>query len=256
VWFAALLIAAREALWTWEVRQDSARWVFVILALAICVFAVGHLMAGSVDWIVTFALTAALPPLVRPVSARGELQIGVLAALAAATKLEGIPLAAILIGAGLWRCTMAVRGDAGATGSTLVRALVGAALRLVAPVAIAVVPWVIQGLRHDLFRDPQSGSFDVSRAPEIAVSLGQAMLRPEWHLAPLVLLLLPLLFVRRATRLVGVVVTLLLAVYLLRYFTASFDYEFSVLSSFPRLAFHVIPAVATGLAAVATPRER
>ncbi len=91
VWFAALLIAAREALDAWNVRQDWARCVFVLLTLAIGVFAVGHLMAGSVDWIVAFALTAALPALVRPVCARRELQLGVLAALAAATKLEGHP---------------------------------------------------------------------------------------------------------------------------------------------------------------------
>ena len=66
VWFAALLIAACEALDAWNVRQDWARWVFVVLTLAIGVFAVGHLMAGSVDWIIAFALTAALPALVRP----------------------------------------------------------------------------------------------------------------------------------------------------------------------------------------------
>jgi hypothetical protein len=65
--------------------------------------------------------------------------------------------------------------------------------------------------------------------------------------------LLPLLLLRRDTRLVGAVVTLLLAGYVLRYFTASFDYQFSVLSSFPRLVFHVFPAVVVGVAAVAVP---
>jgi len=61
----------------------------------------------------------------------------------------------------------------------------------------------------------------------------------------------PLLFLRRDTRLAGTVVALQLAGYLLRYFTASFDFRFSVLSSFPRLIFHVLPAVAIALAAVA-----
>jgi hypothetical protein len=246
VWFAALLLAARESLDAWAVRSDAARWTFVILALAIGVFAVGHLMAGSVDWIIAFALSAAVPALVGPTSTRAELQLGVLAALAAATKLEGIPLAALLIGAGLWR-------RAASPGGPRPRALAGAVLRLALPVAVAIVPWFVQGLRHDLFRDPQSGAFEAGRAPEIAVSLWQAMLRPEWHLAPLVLFLLPLLFWRRATRMIGVVVVLLLAAYVLRYFTASFDYQFSVLSSFPRLVFHVFPVVVTGLAAVAAP---
>jgi hypothetical protein len=247
VWFAALLIAAREALDAWNVRQDPARWVFVILTLAIGVFAVGHLMAGSVDWIIAFALTAALPALVRPFSARCELQLGVLAALAASAKLEGIALAVLLIGAGLWR-------RASSPGAALGRSLGGAALRLTLPTVIATAPWLIQGLRHDLFRDPQSGALDPGRAPAIAVSLWQAMLRPEWHLAPLILLALPLLFLRRSTRLAGAVVSLLLGGYVLRYFTASFDYEFSVLSSFPRLVFHVFAAVVVALAAVAAPR--
>jgi hypothetical protein len=246
VWFAALLIAAREALDAWSVRRDWARWVFAILTLAIGVFAVGHLMAGSVDWIIAFALTAALPALVRPVCARGELQLGALAALAASAKLEGIPLAGLLIVAGLWR-----RASLG--GGSRLRSLGGTVLRLATPAAIAAAPWLIQGLRHDLFRDPQSSALQLDRAPAIAVSLWQAMLRPEWHLAPLVLFLLPLLLLRRDTRLVGAVVTLLLAGYVLRYFTASFDYQFSVLSSFPRLVFHVFPAVVVGVAAVAVP---
>jgi hypothetical protein len=84
------------------------------------------------------------------------------------------------------------------------------------------------------------------------------MLRPEWHFASLVLLLLPLLFVRRETRLVGAVIALQLAGYLLRYFTASFDFRFSVLSSFPRLIIHVLPALVVALAAVAAawPKRR
>ena len=252
VWFAALLIAAREALDAWRVPKDLGRTTFILLALAIGVFAVGHLMAGSVDWIVAIALTASLPALVRPVSARGELQIGLMAALAAATKLEGLPLAALLIGAGGWRRLRSRQARAGESSpAEEAGSMGGAAVRLLLPSAIAVLPWLVQGLRHDLFRDPQSGAFEIDRAPAIAVSVWEAMLRPEWHFASLVLLLLPLLFVRRDTRLAGAVIALQLAGYLLRYFTASFDFQFSVLSSFPRLIFHVLPAVVVGLAAVA-----
>ena len=128
--------------------------------------------------------------------------------------------------------------------------MAGAAARLLLPSVIAVVPWLVQGLRHDLFRDSQSGGFEIGRAPAIAASVWEAMLRPEWHFASLVLLLLPLLFVRRDTRLAGAVIALQLAGYLLRYFTASFDFRFSVLSSFPRLIFHLLPAVVVALAAV------
>jgi hypothetical protein len=268
VFFAALLAAARAALDAWAVRERGARVAFALLALAIGVFAVGHLLAGSTDWLVAFTLTAALPAVIRPPSARGELQLGVLAALAASTKLEGIPLAAILIGAGLWKRARGwhrggAGGEAGSTPARVslqsarapsaldaTRVLAGAALRLAVPVVLAVTPWLVQGLRHDLFRDPQSGAFEARRAPAIAAAVWQAMLRPEWHLAPLVLLLLPLLFARRETRLAGAIVALQLGGYLMRYFTASFDYEFSVLSSFPRLVFHVLPAVVVGLTVV------
>jgi hypothetical protein len=131
-----------------------------------------------------------------------------------------------------------------------------AAMRILLPVVLAVTPWLVQGLRHDLFREPQSGAFDIGRAPAIVESLWEAMLRPEWHFASLVILLLPLLFVRRDTRLAGTVIALQLAGYLLRYFTASFDYRFSVLSSFPRLVFHLLPAVVVALAAVVGGRLR
>jgi hypothetical protein len=260
VFFAALLVASSEALAAWAVRQEAARMTFLLLALATGTFAVGHQMAGSVDWIVAFALVAAVPALVRPVGAAGELQLGILAALAAASKLEGLPLAALLIAAGAWRRLRPALlgrtpGDDGGRGEERprghdVRSLAGAAARLVLPWVLAVTPWVVQGFRHDLFRDPQSGVLEPERAPAIAAALWQAMLRSEWHFVPLVLLLLPLLFLQRDTRLIGMVVALQLTGYVFRYFTASFDYEFSILSSFPRLAFHLVPVVLVGLAAV------
>jgi hypothetical protein len=255
VFFAALLVAAREALDAWAVRRDRARVVFAMLALAIAVFAVGHQMAGSVDWIVALALTAALPALIRPPVASGELQLGMLAALAASSKLEGIPLAALLIGAGaVRRVRQALIGGARPSGRAAsgdgARAIGSAAVRLALPSIVAVTPWLVQGFRHDLFRDPQGGPFEAGRAAAIAAGVWQALLRPEWHLLPLLLLLVPLLFLRRETRVAGGLVALQLAGYLLRYFTAAFDYQFSVLSSFPRLVFHVFPTVVLGLAAV------
>jgi hypothetical protein len=243
--FGGLLIAVSEALRATALREPVARIAFLVVALAVGAFAVGHLMAGSADWIVAFALAAALPALHRPPSVGGELQLGVLAALAASSKLEGIPLALLLFGAGLWR-RLRHAPDARSIGS-----LAGAVSRLAGPSLLAVTPWLVQGLRHDLFRDPQSGPLELERAPAIAAAVWRTMLQPEWHLAPLALLLVPLLYLRPETRLIGAVVTLLVAGYLLRYFTAAFDFEFSVLSSFPRLIFHVFPAVVVGLAVLA-----
>lgn len=240
VLLGVLLAAGREALRAHDVAATVRRWTFAILVLAVATFAVGYLMAGSADWIVALALVAFFAALRRLPHPAAELQIGIFAALAAATKLEGVSLALWLVAGAVWRCR---RRSASALGWT--------ALRLGGPPLLATLPWVVQGVRHGLFGHLQSGGFEVSRAAGIAATLGQTMLRPEWHLVPLALVALPLLLALRETRLLAAVVSLQLAVYVVRYFTATFDYEFAILSSFPRLMFHVLPAVllALGLAA-------
>jgi hypothetical protein len=58
-----------------------------------------------------------------------------------------------------------------------------------------------------------------------------------------VLLTLPLLLLVRRTRPVAAVAGLQLLFYLWIYFSAPLDTEFQVISSFPRLAMHLVPAV-------------
>ena len=236
---AMLLVCAREALRSWHVERVLAQFSLAIITVTLVMFGVGYLMAGSSDWVIALALVAALPSLGRPPSRAGDLQIGLLAGLAASAKLEGVALAVLLIGAALWR-----RLQAGHRPGIAILS------RLLAPPLLACLPWLVQGYRHGLFSHSQSGSFEVGRAPEIAAALWQTVLRPEWHLVPLCLLLIPLLVARAETRVIGSLVLLLLGVYVLRYFTATFDYEFSVLSSFPRLIFHVVAPVLFGLTVI------
>ena len=239
VFLAMLLVCVREALRAWRVEEVLAHFSVAIIAMALVMFGVGYLMAGSSDWVIALVLVAVLPALARAPSLTGDLQIGLLAGLAAAAKLEGVALALLLVGAAVWRRLQ--KGERPSAASFT---------RWLGPPLLACIPWLLQGARHGLFSDSQSGAFEPSRGPEIAAALWQTMLRSEWHWVPFCLLLVPLLLARAETRIVGGIVALLLAVYVTRYFTATFDYEFSVLSSFPRLMFHVIPTTLVGLTVV------
>ena len=114
--FALLLAAAREGL-----RQGGAdRFIrqagLALIALAIGAFGIGYMTAGGADWLLALALTAAVPPLLRPADRVGDFQIGVIAAFAAASKMEGVPLAAFLVLVQWARHVLGDRAPAGAPG--------------------------------------------------------------------------------------------------------------------------------------------
>jgi hypothetical protein len=74
-------------------------------------------------------------------------------------------------------------------------------------------------------------------------TLIEATAGENWHGLPAVLLVLPLLLLLRHTRPVAAVAGLQLLFYLWIYFSASVETGYQVISSFPRLALHLIPAV-------------
>lgn len=79
----------------------------------------------------------------------------------------------------------------------------------------------------------------------VAAALGTR----EWHGLPWLLpVLLPLLALRRATRPLGLVAGGQALVYLSIYLTSGLEARFYVLSSLPRLLFHLMPAALVGLA--------
>ncbi|MFY9826199.1 MAG: hypothetical protein WAM82_32840, partial [Thermoanaerobaculia bacterium] len=97
VLFALLLAACREAL-----RQSGADPFIqqagtALVALSSAAFGIGYVMAGAADWNLALALAAAVPPLLRRPDRAGDYQIGVIAAFAAASKIEGVPLATFLV---------------------------------------------------------------------------------------------------------------------------------------------------------------
>lgn len=232
IFFALLLAGVRETL-----REAGSGPLYrqagiALVALAVAAVGTGHLMAGAADWMIALAVMAALPALLRPPDRAGDFEVGVAAAFAAASKIEGVPLAGFLVLVHLARRLRADRrlGPRGV-------------LRLVLPPAMVGLPWLARVLHHDLLQEANSGAFQISRAAEIGPALLEALTLPAWHGFILAVFLpLPLLFVSRV-RAVALVVALQLAFDLYVYFTAPVDTRFYVLSSFARLAFQVVPAI-------------
>jgi hypothetical protein len=233
-----LLVVAREALaepTPGRARLDawSRQATLSVLACGVAAFGISALMAGSADWLVALALMAALPPLARPADRGGDLQLALCAAVAAASKAEGIPLAAWLLGVQLLRH---LRGGW--------RTALASLPRLVLPVAAVVVPWAARVVQHSLYQTFNSGPFTPHKARAVLPALLESMASPAWHWLTLGLLLLPLLLLRRGPLWpFAAVLALQSLLYGWQYMSAPVDARFLVLSTFPRLALHLLPSV-------------
>lgn len=242
--FALLLASVREALRgcdPWE-RQAG----IALAAAALGAFAIGHRMAGGADWLLALALMAAVPALSRPPDAAGDLQIGGIAAFAAAAKVEGVMLAGLL---GL--AQLARRPGQEARGHRLG---IGRLLRLGALPALVILPWWTQVQRHHLFSVMSNDRLTGERTRTALTAVLDVLRLPAWHGFSYVIVLLPLLFLRRSTRPLAGVLGGQLAFYLWIYLVSGFDTRLYVLTSFPRLLFHLVPAVMVG-AMLALPRS-
>jgi hypothetical protein len=242
--FTLLLAAAREILRTAEpfVRQAG----IALLAVVLAAFAIRHQMAGAADWMPALALIAAIPALSRPPDAAGDLQIGVAAAFAAASKVEGVMLAGLLGLAQLARRP--------AEGPWLNVLGMSRLLRLGLLPALVVLPWWLQVRRYHLFSVLSSGGLSWERAKIAGPAVVKAINVPGWHGFAWVILLLPLLALRRGTRPLTFVLAGQLAFYLWIYLVAAFDTEYYVAMSFPRLLFHLVPGVLVGVLFQLRPR--
>lgn len=246
IFFALLLAGVRETLREAGCGPTDRQAGIALVALPAAAVGTGHLMAGAADWMIALALVAALPALLRPPDRAGDFEVGVAAAFAAASKIEGVPLAGFLV-----LVQVARRLHAG------FRLDPGAALRLILPPALVGLPWLARVLHHGLLQETNSGAFEISRAAEIGPALLEALATPAWHGFILAVFLpLPLLFHSRV-RAAAMVVSLQLLFDVYVYFTAPVDTRFYVLSSFARLAFQVVPAIlVTAVVALERPRQR
>ncbi len=230
--FALLLAASREGLRRGGADGFTLQGGLALVALSAGAFGLGHRMAASADWMMALALAAAVPPLLRPPDRAGDFQVGIAAAFAAASKIEGVPLAAFLVLVQLGRRAWAER-----------RLSFGAAARTALPAAAVVLPWLGRALHHHLFLPFNRGPLQLSRAGEIFAALPEALGVRAWHGFALAALLPPLLLLHRRTRPFAAAATLQLLFYVYVYFTVRIeDLRFFVLSNFARLAFHLVPA--------------
>jgi hypothetical protein len=235
--FALLLAAVREGLRQGGMDRFTLQAGVAMVALITAAFGIGYVMAGAADWNLALALAAAVPPLLRPPDRTGDFQIGdfqigIIAAFAAASKVEGVPLAAFLVAAQIFRRIAAGR-----------RLAFKAALRTGLLPAAVILPWLIRAVRLHLFQSFNSGAFELARAGVIFRAVAAALWTPAWHGLLPAMFLPPLLLFPRRTRAFAAVATLELLFYFYIYFTSGVgDYRYYVFSNFPRLGFQLIPA--------------
>jgi hypothetical protein len=240
--FLLLLLAGREALIQAGTERLVAQATLAVTALAAAAAGMRGNMAGGADWMISLAIVAALPPLLRPADRAGNAQVGVAAAFAAVAKVEGTALAAFLIGVQLVRAAAGMRRERRIDGRSLAA--------LVLPAAAVVLPWQIQ-VRRLHFSPGVYGGFDLRHAEAIAAALRYELTAsPTWHGFAFALLLLPLLGFRRRLRPLGTVLALQLAFYMYVYFSFRFDPVPLVITSFDRLELHLLPPLllASGIA--------
>jgi hypothetical protein len=236
VFFTLLLVAARELLRQEGVDRAARQATIALLALLVGGFALRQLAAGGADWSLGLALLLAVPALLGAPEPATERQLGLAAAFAAGSKLEGVALAAAMI-AVLWLW----RGR---------RLTAGVVWRTAALPAAVVLPWLAVALRYHLFLDYTGGGPQLAHLRPVAGALLETLASSDWSgLAAAVALPLPLLASRRA-RPFAAVACLQLLFYGCVYLSALSDQRFYVLSTFSRLALHVIPAALVVTAAV------
>jgi hypothetical protein len=248
--FALLLAAAREALRRAGASHFVGQAALAGLAMMLAAYGIGERSAGGADWLIALALSAALPPLLGPASPRGAAQVGVIAAFAAAAKVEGVALAAILIGVYAARLGAWLRRGQ-AQERPPARRWLGAALRAAAaltlPAAAVTLPWLAAVRHYHLFQAYNSGPLEPRRlGPVVAAIAGS--LHGSWWGFGYGLALLPLLALDRRLRALAAAASLQLLFYLYVYLSVRIDAVALVQASFPRLVLHVLPVLLTGAA--------
>ncbi len=246
VFLLGILIAGREALAAGGAlsggRSDVRHLVLAILAFTLAAFGIGHRMAGAADWVVALALLASVPVMLA-LDRRADLQIGVLAAVAASAKVEGMVLAGLLVTVHLARRLRRRRFSAASL------------VRTAAPALLCLALWASLVWRHDLLVSPPGGQAilggpDLARLPIVLTALADPATLAPWHGLALVLGLGPLLLASRGLRPLAAICAGQLALYLYVYLSAEVDTAFYVRSSAPRLVLHLLPAVLVGVGRV------
>ncbi len=261
--FAALFWPiGRQILGECGVGTFTRQSTLAALALVTAMFGIGYLMSGGPDTLIALVPLAAWPAMLRvqrPLAGEAEmggpnptdadlratdLHIGFVATLSASSKMEGIPLAALVVGIYLvlrWRQGRGARRGARRQLSSLLGAVARSSLLPLATVSM----WIARGQLSGLFVEQPRSGFHLDRLPVMLSSMVEAASVSEWHGVAWILLLLPVLLLPRFTRPVATLCMLQLAFYATVYLTAAAPdlaaTRFYVLTSFSRLLFHLVP---------------
>ena len=274
---AALWPASRQVLRDCAVGEFTRQSTLAAVALVTAMFSIGYFLSGGPDTILALVPLAAWPAMLR---AQGpshsktgkaatdrdsdlratdlqamDLHIGFIAALSASSKMEGIPLAALLVALYLtlrWRADRATSTTSTATTPLRPRALIAVIARTSLLPLAALSMWALRGRLSGLFVEQHGSGLHFDRLPTILSAMATAANVDQWHGVAWVVLLLPLLLWRRLTRPIALLCGLQLVFYFSVYLTAPLPdlaaIRFYVLTSFSRLLFHLVPATLVAIA--------
>jgi hypothetical protein len=247
---AACIVAGRAALGIGRAGSFAAQAGVGILAMTATFFAIGHDLAGGADVLIALSLLLALPALLRRVEPANadadDLRVGLAAALAAASKIEGVPLAVFMVAIRLW-------GGGVVAPRRRFHAQLRRAPRLVLPALLVGLPWLASCIGLGLFSPRNTGAWEAGRIPIVVDAAREVMTSRSWHGLPWLLTLIPALLFLPRFRGAAALLHLQGILYLFVYLTAPVDTRFYVLSSFPRLLYHLmLSALILVVLAVAT----
>ncbi len=234
----AIVLAARGALQRGGLPAWGRQAGVAACGLLVAGYAFTNGLVGGADWLPAWALALALPALLGPPDTGADWRIAAASAVAAAGKMEGVPLGAFLVVVHLARALRAgrLRGLA-AAGATLARSGLLPAL--------VVLPWLAQSFRLHLFQRSNTGAFSLERLQTVfATLLDIARLGRPWYGLPVLLLVVPVLFLSRRTRAAATVIALQCLFILYAWASPPIDNELLVRWSADRLFFQLLPALA------------
>ena len=225
-----LLVALRELLRRGMRSDFRLQSAMAVLGLVTSFFGVGFLMAGGADVVIALTVAAGAALLVGSGAGR-EMQVGAVAALAAASKMEGVALGALLV---LLHAARRARDEGLAAGAKAF--LYAGSL----PAAVVGV-WGSLVLRYDLYLDSNVGSLDLASLSQVAKALWRSFETPNWHGFAFVLFALPVLLVFRTTRAPALLLVFQGLFYLYVFLAAPGDAVHWIDTAAPRLLFHLVP---------------
>ncbi len=248
---AGAIVAAREGLLL-TVRDAWIRHAtLVIVAGTVTFMTITYRLGGSPDLLLAAVVVSAVALLLTTPTPRHDWTMGLIAAVAVGTKVEGTPFALLAITVYLARRFRARDPSAdGALADSTHDPAWRAIIRVVLPPLVVALPWWLLVARHQLAAEGRRGGFQPDRILDVLGAIGTSLLDPAWHGLGLVLLLLPLALWVPRTRAAAIVVTGQLCFYAWVYLDTPLDAVKLVHTSAVRLMFHVWPATMVLVAVV------